>query len=69
MKIRMTYHLPPYQESVYRHRKQNSGYQRGKGRDESGTGDWHYTLLYIKQMNNKASCRAQGTLVNICHDL
>ena len=40
---------------THRHRKQTYGYQRGKGR---GGKNWEfgmnrYTLLYIKQINNK----------------
>ena len=54
MKIRMfTYHLPPYQESVYSYSKQNDGYQRGKGRDKSGTWDWQiHTAAAAKSLQS-----------------
>ena len=42
-------------KQTHRHRKQSCGYQRGKGKGGINLelGNNRYTLLYIKQVNNK----------------
>ena len=52
------------QKQTHRHRKQIYGYQRGKeGRYKLGFGINRYTLLYIKQINNKDLWYSRGNSI------
>ena len=52
-------------KQTHRHRKQTYGYQKGKeGRDKLGVWDYRYTLLYIKQINNKDFLYSTGNYIN-----
>ena len=54
------------QKQTHRHRKQTYSYQRGRG----GERTWEFeinrcTLSYIKQVNKRVYCIAQGTIFDI----
>ena len=54
------------QKQAHRHRKQTSGYQSEKGVGKSQKfGINTCALLYIKKINDKILCMAQGKIFNI----
>ena len=54
------------QKQTHRHRKQTYGYQKGKGGINQELEINRYTLLYIKQTNNKVLLYSTGNYIQYC---